>query len=325
MKIIYISLLTTLLLFSCKNNKQQNNINIDNSSTSIQNISVEDSAINAQNNGLTEDSINNNINNFTAKTTSCFIFTEYGISSPADFKYQKTLLPNYQILFKISNKNNYETTYPKSIALGVYYADLVYVNVFENGNLLIDYYKIVLELSSELGITVFSDENNAELFSNPENFDTLAFIINKNIQNTCTKLYDSKSYDQLPFIIYGGWIESVYLLTNILIDNPEADEEYYKQLANQKEIIINLLEYYNTILLDAQSFEINNRVQSILTDLDMLKNTFTTNYKSSDYIMTNDDIKKINNDIVMIRNIITQEPQQKEIQQQEMLEMQKQL
>ena len=307
------------LIFSCKNN----NANLDNSSTSINENSVIDTVVKedtifSKNNGIKtlDVSIENEVN--------CSVFQDFEIPPPSKFMFAEgKSQPDFEMLFTTSNISNYQTIYEKSIALGVFSADLVYANVFQNANFVNEYYKIVLDLSYELGITEVYSIDDSELFLNPENFDTLTYIINNSIQNTCSQLNNSNAYDKLPFVIYGGWLESVYLLSATIVNNQNLPEEFFKQLANQGNVIESLIKFYNEILLNSELFDVNHRIQSIIKDLDMLKILFSTNYKSTDYILSIDDVEKINQNIETIRNTITEEPQQKENQQQkQMLRMQ---
>ncbi|MBN2892230.1 MAG: hypothetical protein JXL97_10205 [Bacteroidales bacterium] len=253
----------------------------------------------------------------------CQVFEEYKIPEPSKFNFNsKNINPDFSVLFSTASNNEYQTTFSKSIVLGIFTADLVYTNSFQNANYVNNYYKVVVDISYDLGISDAFSENDADLFLNPDNFDTLSIIINRNIQNTCSQLSESKAYDQLPFIVYGGWIESVFLLTNTLIQNPDVTEKLYKQLSNQKNVIGNLIEFFNSILLDAESFDLSNRIQSIITDLEMLKLSFENSYNSSNYILSVDELSKIFIDISMIRKSSTQEPNEKHFQQQQMMQKQ---
>lgn len=317
--IILVSIICLILTFGCKQNKDKNDKNENSLTETVDNI--QDSTIkdidleNIEKEKLTGTS-NRNIK-------KCEILEKYQIPDPSNFNFQfENSKPNFENLYSTAKLEEFQTTFSRSIAYGIYSADLIYVTCYENSNFVITYYDNILQLSNKLGIVDVYNEKELELFRETEDFDTLRHIINKNIQNTCSQLNSSKTYDELPFIIYGAWIESVYLLSNTIIDNPNIHEDFYKELASQKEVIDNLTKYLNTIILDAESFEVNNRIQSILVDLEMLKNSFKGNYKSSDYILSLNEVTKINADIKQIRLTATQKPQENHVQQQQMMQTQ---
>ncbi len=246
----------------------------------------------------------------------CRIFTEYEIPKPTDFNFRtQNSNPNYDVLSSLDNIKNFNTTYSKSVALGIYATDLIYATTYDNKNLIVKYFKTVKLLANDLGVAETMNDYDS-LFIATTSSDTLLLALNNIIQNICIQLDESKAYNQLPFIIYGSWIESVYMLSNSLITNNDMPEAYYKQLANQMEVVTNMGKFLDDIVLDVDDFEINNRIEGISEDLKLLKDLFASNYKSTDYVLAGEQIKNIFSEVMFVRNSATDEPQQKFMMQQ---------
>jgi hypothetical protein len=197
-------------------------------------------------------------------------------------------------------------THSKSLALGIYSADLVYIVFYENSNLIAEYFKTATALADELGLSSAFTKDDFDKIQTSENQEDKEQIINTAIQKACIQLNNSKAFDQLPFVIYGAWVESIYLLSATLVNNPQAPEELYKQLSIQKEVIQNLQNFYNNVLINTDDYNINLNIQNILNELTNLNKTFQSSYKSSDYILTKNEIENIYKAISNIRKNLTQ-------------------
>ncbi len=305
-----IILLITISLFAC-NHKNKQDIKQQN-----QDISIEDTQSTNNNTYTTDNQIDTNIadtiNNTQNEQKNCPIFKNYEIPSPLEFKYAvNQTTPDYNLLFALSEKDKMNDTYTKSLALGIYSADLVYIVFYENTNLLSQYFKTTLILADELGLSSAFTQKDFDNLQNTENQQEKEEIIDKAIQNACIQLNDSKAFDQLPFVIYGAWIESIYLLSATLINNPQAPEELYKQLSSQKNVIKNMQNFYNNALINTDDFNINLNIQNILNELETIDKTFQSSYKSSDYILSKDEIEKIYKQISSTRNNLMQKTETK--------------
>ncbi len=297
---------------SCKNSNENTKAAIN------QNIESEDNNKLANNdtNIIEKDS---NINKLSAKNKSvqqCCIFEDFEIPAPSEFVYsvEKTQ-PVFDQLYPLDAKSDFHTTYKKSVALGIYTADLVYCSAYQNSNLINKYYALSLKLANELGLSGSFNPDDFELIQNTNNYDTVNVLIDKAIQIACTQLDDSKAYDELPFILYGGWLESVFLLTKTLIENKEAPDLLYKQLAKQPKVIENIIKFNNDIIVDADNYDVNLNIQSIISELKEINKILKESYTTSKYILSRNELLKFNKIISETRKNIN-EPADLKFQQQ---------
>ncbi len=233
----------------------------------------------------------------------CPVFAENEIPNPAKFKYAvKKTKADFSLLFPIRNKDKMINTFQKSLFLGILSADMIYATAYGNANITTKYYKTSMELSDDLGISSAFSQDDFDIIRNFENKDSVKEVIKKNLDVICLQLNESRVYNELPFIIYGAWIESVYLLTNVLILNPDAPKKLFKELAKQKDIIENLISYYNNILIDADDYKTNLNIQNIIGELGQIHDIFLNTLRQNSYIMDKKQIIELKQAVTKIRN-----------------------
>ncbi len=311
-KLLVLLSVITIFLSSCKHNTNADiSTTPNNDVTTNVNQNVNQTNNDTQNVVITTNDVvdtstyvvSNNTNITVNKPDKCAIFKNFNITSPTEFIYNaQETEPNFILLFPIDKISDIQTTYNKSIALGIFSADLIYSTSYQNSNYINKYYNTTLKLADDLGISGAFSQKDFEIIQNTTNFDTINYIINQSIQFACSQLNNSNAYDELPFIIYGGWLESVYLLSNSLIINIDAPEYLFKQLSNQSEIIDNIIAFLNQIIVDTDDYEVNLNIQNIITELKTIKKDFTTAYATSKYVLSKDELTILGENISTFRN-----------------------
>jgi hypothetical protein len=110
------------------------------------------------------------------------------------------------------NLNKYSSDNFKAINLGLYGADMVYTNVYEQSQESMLYLKCVNSLCRSLGITGAFDEKTAErLQDNKENKDSLLSIVSKSFTKADEFLRENQRTGISSLMVAGGWIEGLYL------------------------------------------------------------------------------------------------------------------
>jgi len=288
-KKLYFIIILFIIFSACNRNKDKDKEN-KNLSTNISNSSKDSDII------VTDLSKPDSLKIDSAQfiDNRCPVLVENDIPSPADFEYaaQKTK-PNFSLLFSITNNYQLQNTFQKSFILGIYSTDLVYSTVYGNGNLATKYFNSAMKLSDELGISNVFTKKEFELIKEFEYQDSISIVIKKSLETICIQLNESKTYNELPFIIYGGWLESVYLLSNVLISNPDAPKKLHKQLSKQKETIVNLIDFFNNILVDADDYETNLHIQNIIGELEIVRDLFENSLRDDSYIMNKEKMKEL--------------------------------
>lgn len=150
------------------------------------------------------------------------------------------------LLNRVSNIDHYQSSYEKSLNLGVYGTDLGYLNLYSKTGASFEYLDNIYKLSGDLKIGQFFDFSTLKrLASNKDNMDSLIDITTSGFENMNNYLSSQQRENVSTLILLGGWVESVYLLGRIA--EASQDKELIERIGEQQytlEQIILLLEVY---------------------------------------------------------------------------------
>jgi len=154
------------------------------------------------------------------------------------------------LLNPIKNQANYSTNYKQALNLGVYGADLSYLNIYEQLSDAASYFAVVKVLSKELGISSTLDEKILKrIEKNNNNKDSLLYILSTIYRDADAYLFNNDRNEVGLLILAGGWIESLYIMTKTL--KTQNNEEILTRVGEQKHPLDNLIElmrpYYGKI------------------------------------------------------------------------------
>jgi len=187
----------------------------------------------------------------------------YNVPSPVEVTniIQKMNLPYHPDLLNPStNSENYLTQADKALNMGVYGADLSYIRIYEQYQDAAKFLVVVKKFTRELGIPEEGERVIAKrLEKNLQNQDSLLRIITETFTDSDSYLKENQRGSTAALIIFGGWIETLYLATNILDpDTPQND--MVKLIVEQRYSVNNLLGLM-------EQFSDEKRVQDLLPDL----------------------------------------------------------
>ncbi len=194
----------------------------------------------------------------------------YNVPSPVEVTgiIQKMDLPYHpDLLNPSSNAENYLTQADKALNMGVYGADLSYIRIYEQYQDAAKFLVVVKKFTRELGIPEEGERVIAKrLEKNLQNQDSLLRIITETFTDSDSYLKENQRGSTAALIIFGGWIETLYLATNIL--DPEAPQnDMVKLIVEQRYSVRNLLALM-------EQFSDERRVQDFLPDLRKLDEKF---------------------------------------------------
>jgi len=212
----------------------------------------------------------------------------FSIPSPVQVSMlikEKNIGFNKDLLNRTTKQTNYTTTYKQAINLGVYGANLAYLNIYEQFSDAGIYFSVAKSLAKELGITSFFDEPTiSRIESNQNNRDSLLFITSNMFRDADGFLVNNERNEVAVMILAGGWIESIYLLTHVA---SLKDPEIQARIGEQKHPLDNLIEimrpYYGN-----QSNEYDKLLES-LVELATIFDGITMEYE---FIQPEVDIQK---------------------------------
>lgn len=138
------------------------------------------------------------------------------------------------LLSPTENLDRFMTNSSIALNIGVYGVDLSYAKIFQQEQLWRNYLSAVKELSDKLGIP--EDESASSYGSIEESItdtDSLLTVINDTYNSATTYLRDNDRESTATLIILGGWIEAMYISTN-LYQREENSEDIMNRIIVQK-------------------------------------------------------------------------------------------
>ncbi len=224
---------------------------------------------------------------------------------------------NAQIINPLENITKYTGNFKKALNLGVYGADLAYLNLNKQIPEATKYFAAVKMMTEDLNLSgVFDVKIIRRVEANMENEDSLLHILSKAYKNADKYMKDNDRYNTGILIVTGGWVESLYFLSQIYEET--KNENLLRRLGDQKYPLENLIKsltpYYNESemytdlvesLIDLSYVYDAIEVEYTYTDPthDIDKKTTTINSKSVLKINP-ENTKEISQKITKIRNQI---------------------
>ncbi len=148
---------------------------------------------------------------------------------------------NAEYLNSFKKVNDYTTLEEMSINLGIYGADLSYNRLYDQIQESVNYFAAIKKLSDNLGIPQDQGGSAAErLESNLENRDSLLNIISQTYSSADQYLKQNDRGNIASLIIMGGWIEALYIATQIA-SLPGDNNALLENIAEQKLSLENLI------------------------------------------------------------------------------------
>ncbi len=145
------------------------------------------------------------------------------------------------ILNTTENISNYSTTLYRALNLGIYSADLSFVSMFDQTQTAIKYLSATKRLADELGILNAVDQGYIErMEASVNNRDSLMEIISETFMNSDAFLKENKKPELAAIILAGGWVEGLYLATQIT-RNTKDNQELKDRIIDQRLSLTTLL------------------------------------------------------------------------------------
>lgn len=169
----------------------------------------------------------------------------YGLLTPTEIAtiFSRMGTPyNEQIINPAENSDNYTSSAKAAINLGIYGVDFGYIRMFGLNQRMINYILTVRELSNKLGIPekLLTDPiiRMEEDMSSP---DTIMRLVNKSYDDIENHLRKDGRESTAGLMLLGGYVEALYIVTQLLYDPASPDQEVVEKIAQQKYTLNSLL------------------------------------------------------------------------------------
>lgn len=216
--------------------------------------------------------------------------------------------------------DNYNTSFKKALGLGVFGADLGYLNMYNKTGSVIDYISAIKTLADGIHVGQFFDFTTLKrLATNNQNLDSLMYISVQNFNQMDRYLRENKRSSLSALIVAGVWIEGMYLVGEVARKSPSA--ELSEKIGEQKIIL-------SSLMLLLKNYQKDSNFKELIKDFEeiqsLYKNVIITYEKGEpeaveedgmlvikqndkQYIeISNDVLTKIINKTATIRNKIIQ-------------------
>lgn len=224
---------------------------------------------------------------------------------------------NSELLNPTDNHKRYTNLFKKSINLGVYGADLAYLNIYQQSPSAITYFSVIKIMSQDLGLSsAFSPTIFERIENNVNNKDSLLYIMSNTYRDVDLFLKESQRQREGALVLAGGWVEGLYILTKLAIET--KSKLLIERVGENKKPLENLIKilspYYN------ESEDIALLVDDLIDlayEFDAIEITYvykdpTTNpelklthvHSVSKILISDEVLKKIDAKVEKIRNLL---------------------
>lgn len=249
----FLSLILPVLLASCQSGRD---------SGRETEFEIPDSVIFAESLEVSEDAMEGIISNVSSIVEMSALIKGLGV--PYSNRYLATT----------SNVDNYNTNFKRAFNLGVFGADLGYLNMYNRTTAVIDYITAIRRLADGLAVGQFFDFSTLRrLASSQSNLDSLMYISVHSFNQMDNYLRLEKRSHLSTAMVAGVWVEGLYLLTQVAESHP--GEEIKERIGEQK-IILNdlILILKNYERVHPEFADLSQELISIKEDFDQVSITY---------------------------------------------------
>lgn len=171
----------------------------------------------------------------------------YGILTPVEVCeiFNRLGIPhNNAILNPTSRRNQYLSSSKASINTGIYGVDFGYLKMFGVGQEMVDYVMTIRDMSSKLGIPDnYLTDPIRKLQGDIGEPDTIMALMNNAYNKMENHLRESGRESTAGLMIMGGWVEAMFIATQLVYDPAKPDPEVVQKIAEQKYTLTTLLSF----------------------------------------------------------------------------------
>jgi hypothetical protein len=139
-----------------------------------------------------------------------------------------------------TNTDNFNTSYSKALNLGIYGADLGYLNMYNKTSSVIQYITAIKKLSDGINVGQFFDFSTLKrLATNNENIDSLMYISIHSFNVMDEYLRKNNRSNLSALMIAGVYVEGLYITTQVAKERP--NNKLAENIGEQKTIFGQLL------------------------------------------------------------------------------------
>jgi hypothetical protein len=161
---------------------------------------------------------------------------------------------------------NLTTSFQQALNLGIYAADLGYLNMYNKTSAVIDYLTAIKTLSDAIKVGQFFDFTTLKrLATNSKNLDSLMYISVHSFNQMDKYLHSNNRTNLSALMVTGVWIEGLYLGTQVYKVTP--NQQLAERIGEQKLTL-------DQLMLILENYQKDKQYTKLLEDLQLLKVLF---------------------------------------------------
>ena len=199
---------------------------------------------------------------------------------------------NQNLLNATDNVDKYNTSFKQAFNIGIYSADLGYINIYEKTMSAMGYISAIKTLSDEIKVGQFFDFATLKnLASNSNNADSLLYISINSFNKMDAHLRSQKRGELSVLILAGAWLEGLNIACQVNKVNP--NQEMNERIGEQKMVLDNIV-----LILDL--YKNNEYFTSLAGDFKSLKTIYDGIEITYEY--AEPETQEINGQLVIVDN-----------------------
>ncbi len=181
---------------------------------------------------------------------------------------------NERVLNDLGSVDKYSTSKSKAINLGIYTTDLSFASLFEQPQTSFKYMDVTRKLAIDMGISDAVDQETMNrLKENLNNRDVVMDIISETFLNTSAYLKENDQQAVAAMVLVGGWIEGLYIGTQMIGNTSIEGNKLVDRIAEQK-LSFSIVERMLQDNRKNQKGEDNRDIVEMINELHALKMAF---------------------------------------------------
>lgn len=162
--------------------------------------------------------------------------------------------------------NSLNTSFQKALGLGIYGADLGYINMYERTSLVINYITTIKNLADGIQVGQFFDFSTlSRIATNRENIDSLVLISQQSFNRIDNYLRETNRAQLSVVIVAGVWIEGLYISTRVA---QSANNIRINETIGEQKIIM------NSLMLLLNNYKKDPNVALLISDFEEIQTLF---------------------------------------------------
>ncbi len=153
---------------------------------------------------------------------------------------------NDRLLNPVGNTKNYVTNKSMALNLGIYTCDLSFASLYDQTQLIINYMEAAKKMADGLGILeAIQQEQIDRLEENITNKEVIMEIVSETFMNSNAYLEENNQHAISAIVLAGGWIEGLYISTQLVDLKDFAGNKLVGRIIDQKlsvDILLDLLD-----------------------------------------------------------------------------------